>query len=43
MDVPLHYHYLFNIHVGTAARTFEIPLILVHLDWRSSFTLFCLC
>ena len=29
MDVPLHYHYLFNIHVGTAARTFGIPLILV--------------
>ena len=29
MDVPLYYHYLFNIHVGTAARTFGIPLILV--------------
>ncbi len=29
MDVPLHYHYLFNIHVGMAARTFDIPLILV--------------
>jgi hypothetical protein len=29
MDVPLYYHYLYNIHVGTAARTFGIPLILV--------------
>jgi hypothetical protein len=29
MDVPLHYHYLFNVHVGMAARTFDIPLILV--------------
>jgi len=29
MDVPLYYHYLFNIHVGTAARTVGIPLILV--------------
>jgi hypothetical protein len=29
MDVPLYYHYLFNIHVGTAAQTFGIPLILV--------------
>lgn len=29
MDVPLHYHYLFNVHVGSAAETFHIPLILV--------------
>ncbi len=29
MDVPLYYHYLFNVHVGTAARTVGIPLILV--------------
>lgn len=29
MDVPLYYHYLFNIHVGMAARTAGIPLILV--------------
>src|SRR5262245_5242094 len=29
MDVPLHYHYLFNVHVGMAARTFHIPLVLV--------------
>lgn len=29
MDVPLHYHYLFNVNVGSAAETFHIPLILV--------------
>ena len=29
MDVPLHYHYLYNIHVGMAARTMDIPVILV--------------
>ena len=29
MDVPLYYHYMFNVHVGMAGRTFDIPLILV--------------
>jgi hypothetical protein len=29
MDVPLHYHYLFNVHVEMAAKTFHVPLILV--------------
>ncbi len=29
MDVPLHYHYLYNVHVGLAANTAGIPLIFV--------------
>ncbi len=29
MDVPLHYHYLYNVHVGMAAHITGVPLILV--------------
>ena len=29
MDVPLHYHYLFNMHVGMASKTADVPLVLV--------------
>ena len=29
MDVPLHYHYLYNVHVGMAAHSTGIPVVLV--------------
>ncbi len=29
MNVPLHYHYLYNVHIGMAAGTMGIPIVLV--------------
>jgi hypothetical protein len=29
MDLPLHYHYLYNVHVGLAAYTMGIPVVVV--------------
>lgn len=29
MDVPLHYHYLYNVHVGMAAYTTGVPVVVI--------------